>query len=809
MEMLKNMSFNKEFAKKVRENEYDFKIFDAVKSKSENSISILINNNINFLKNIVVFIRNCISDDKDCFEKLAKILIEDLEICKKKIDKGYANNVLMPLLRLEKTTNVCIHPIDSNLKTIFSSYCNLNAKEENENKDKKEDDINSKTTSFVDTKEKSKFVLLPKSKCSEAAQNTLKSLISSVIPIQGEFKQIFSSSSLSDKTKALKELSILDKVNNFLIVVHPKTETYPTTFFFIDSMLPSFPNEIHSNEYVYNKIEYSPNNIIAQINKDKFYSANITQQTLGGISQKSSSVTLIICDSIILNPLSISVSKINPISSINAKVLKKNQMNEMVYTDVKDFEVYTFSAASAEGTSVKSANMITPIKYIDETGNLNMTLVNSIKYYKNNHPLSTTRNNPIFEFPSTVTMKNIKELIASSSLTFKSLYSGEEISSDVTIDKVAKDDNGTIVDIYYEVNSLRHLKKDDDSKLESFIVNYEPELPVLRAFERKGGIQKIVSVLKSSISNWKNKTEIPFWLKWIDDVEKFNELPSFFSSLIRHQKCFDIIFNLLCGLYDNATSVKEVGVEASKYIYEILDNSFIESKSESLRLTAIENGIFKSILDKLEGLTHEKPRKFAPGEEKEETPNKDDKKDKTPEPVAKNKSKKGVGYGSDQTGDNKTWDVTSYLEGKKFNSMQIALIIKLLTDFFDSPELKMNEKMLKLFLESPILPCLEGAYRGGTLLELAKDEDLYYAYLNMTIKLSQNRSLIPLLLDISKDYKPIQTQSVYTLLSNLNEGARIFKACLKKDSNEKKTVEEKLSIEITRTFDEIISGNLN
>ena len=85
-------------------------------------------------------------------------------------------------------------------------------------------------------------------------------------------------------------------------------------------------------------------------------------------------------------------------------------------------------------------------------------------------------------------MKNIKELIASSSLTLKSLYNGEEISSDVTVDKVAKDDNGTIVDIYYEVNSLRHLKKDDDSKLESFIVNYEPELPVLRAFERNGGI---------------------------------------------------------------------------------------------------------------------------------------------------------------------------------------------------------------------------------------------------------------------------------------------------------------------------------
>lgn len=32
---------------------------------------------------------------------------------------------------------------------------------------------------------------------------------------------------------------------------------------------------------------------------------------------------------------------------------------------------------------------------------------------------------------------------------------------------------------------------------------------------------------------------------------------------------------------------------------------------------------------------------------------------------------------------------------------------------------------MKTFLESPILPCLESAYRGGTLLDLFKDTDLY------------------------------------------------------------------------------------
>lgn len=833
MDMLKNMSFNSHFAKEVRERDYDFKIFECLKNKNEQSNSILINNNINFLRNIVTFLRNCIGDKSERYDKLAKILIEDLEICKKKIDKGYANNILMPLLRLEKTTNVCIHPIDSHLKTIYSSYCNLNAKEiESANKEEEvKSSENQKGSTFnldeidsllspSDKKNSQNGILLPNTICSKETQNLLKTLMSDIEYIQGkklsecEFKQIFTSN--NNSTTSL--LSLLHEkassASPFLLVLHPSNpSTSPTTFFFLDSPLPDFPSNLFpGNDKIEVPIEFSPKNYFVQIKGGDYFMGSYKESKsnkIGNFSMSNSSILLTIKESILLIPLNPTASKVNP-DSYEFKVLKSQNMTTMSYMQVKDFEIFTIDKSKLNSDNQndmksKSANTIIPMKYIDDTGNLNMKLVKDMKYYKPTHPLSTTRNNPIFEFPANISVKCIKDLIASPNLVFKSLYDNSVVDGNMTIKDVKKEENGNIVDIYYEINTLRDLqrgmnfKDKDANKVERFVINYEPELPILRSFEKFNGIQKIVSVLKTSISNWKNTTEIPFWLKWIDDLEKFNELPSFFSSLIRHQKCFDIIFNLLCGLYDNNTSVKEVGVEASKYIYEILDNSFIESKSEALRQTAIDNGIFKCILDKLEQLTHEKPRKFSPGEEKEE---KKETKDKKTEPI-KGKGKKGVGYGSDQTGDNKTWDVTSYLEGKRFNSMQIALIINLLTDFFDSPELKMNEKMLKLFLESPILPCLEGAYRGGTLLELAKDENLYYSYLRMTLKLSQNPSLIPLLLDISKDYKPIQTQSVYTLLSLLNEGAKIFKNCLKRDSSEKKTVEEKLSIEITSTFDEI------
>lgn len=110
---------------------------------------------------------------------------------------------------------------------------------------------------------------------------------------------------------------------------------------------------------------------------------------------------------------------------------------------------------------------------------------------------------------------------------------------------------------------------------------------------------------------------------------------------------------------------------------------------------------------------------------------------------------------------------------------------KIINNFFNSPNLKMNQNLMKTFLESPILPCLESAYRGGTLLELSKDTDLYMTYLQLTIVLSKNHSLIPLL-DISKDYKPIQTRSVYNLLSLLYNSAKIFMNCLKQNTKKRK-----------------------
>ena len=892
IEMLKNMSYNAEFISFIRKNDYDFKLFESIKTKNEKSDSILINNNSSFLKNIVLFLRNCISGDDKCYKKLADILINDLNLCKQKIDKEYANNVLIPLLSLEKVTYVCVHPINEKIKSNYCSYINLESNDYIEVEEKKEKE-KEKTETEINIKEKVAIkktinldniidfksdkniiknipqnklhlfsnkkesesetqyqkTIIPESDLSEENQIEFTKLFTTFEYQKGQkfqnitFKKVLSSKGLtSDKLRSQISSNISNQ-GPFLIILYPsKTEKYnkAITFFYYNGVFPSITlsqNIDESDENII--IPYNAQNMICQISEKNHITAsfksemdyiNFKEYELGSVTIEEESIVMNIMDIINLYLTEPKNSNVNPYID-NLNIFKKQGMDDFYYLNsISDYEI--FIGKKLEVVKEKSDivfnnysnNKIIPFKYIDEIGSLNINHVKKNKYYHSSHPFCLTRDNPIFEIPSNIKMKQLKEMLYSNLIPFKNLKNGNTIPDEKKIGEIEKFPDSNMVDIYYDIQSLKDFRTkivngeiqpniDFDNKLSYNVNDYEPNLLVLQEFENLGGIGKIISVLKSSIKSWKNKTGEEFWLKWIDNVDKFSQLPSFFSSLIRHQKCFNILFNLLCGLYDNESSVKDIGIEASKYILEILDNSFAENKTSKLRKIAIENGIFNNILEKLESLTHEKPRKYEPKtieEEKEEEEKLKEKEEKLKNDNKNNninKKSKGVGYGSDRTGDNKSWDINSYLEGKKSNSSQIVVIIKLLINFFNTPNFEMNQNLMKLFLESPILPCLESAYRGGTLLELSKDSDLYMNYLQLTVVLSKNHSLIPLLLDISKDYKPVQTQSVFNLLELLYDGAKIFMNCLKQNAKKEKSIEEKLATEIINSYN-IVSKNI-
>ncbi len=302
--------------------------------------------------------------------------------------------------------------------------------------------------------------------------------------------------------------------------------------------------------------------------------------------------------------------------------------------------------------------------------------------------------------------------------------------------------------------------------------NVENSTISIKDFEREIKISFLVNIIEKSIKNFNTSSIKDFWLQWLEDFNTFNKLPRFYVILMNHKKCFEIFFKLLVGRYDNKNSIGTVGIEASKYIYDILDLSLIEIKKWELRKVLIETGIYKILLNRLEDLTKESPRKFLPGKEKENVNNNNNLN-------SKNKSiSKGIGYGI-----RTTWDVEFYLEAKKIKSIRQSCIIKILGDFYDTEFFDLSNETKNLILESVILPCVEAAFRGGSINEIAKNHELYFEYLNLVRKFSNHKELIPFLLEISKDYKPIQLNSIFYLLKKLKDVANTYKSLIDKEKD--------------------------
>ena len=65
-----------------------------------------------------------------------------------------------------------------------------------------------------------------------------------------------------------------------------------------------------------------------------------------------------------------------------------------------------------------------------------------------------------------------------------------------------------------------------------------------------------------------------------------------------------------------------------------------------------------------------------------------------------------------------------------------------------------EEKVRTLFLESALLPIIEAALRSGSILEMAKEFDLYKVYLKLIETLAKKAALLSLMNDIGPDYQP-------------------------------------------------------
>ena len=330
-------------------------------------------------------------------------------------------------------------------------------------------------------------------------------------------------------------------------------------------------------------------------------------------------------------------------------------------------------------------------------------------------------------------------------------------------------------------------------------------------------INQQIPEVKKSLNSWQFKSAQKFWSEWVDDYEKFSDLPIFYSQMIKTDTCKVIAFNILTKLYDENHSVESIGFNSSMFLYDILSKIFCDYDNPDLREYTVTSGLFQYILNRLQVLTEEIPRKYSPDDtnekiikEKKKEKNQEKKKDEinTFNTFEYNKKTKGVGYSSNYS--EKEWDIQAFLEKQeKHRNFLIESIISFFAKFFNVVDLDKNIliKIHDMILESALLPCIENLLMENSAVNLEKNSKLAILYFEIMKNFSKSNVLYVLLKDISKDYKPIQVKSLYNIAKDLMNTISIYKSHLKSNSSDQSKKYSELE-DIIASF-KIIEKNMN
>ena len=204
---------------------------------------------------------------------------------------------------------------------------------------------------------------------------------------------------------------------------------------------------------------------------------------------------------------------------------------------------------------------------------------------------------------------------------FNSLY--KEIENFVTTDERYKNnfkDKGntkfSFTNLSIEYNTLKNNYANKYYGNDTTNLSKE-ELKVCKLREYESlTINKQIPLIKKSLNNWLNQNSKKFWKEWVEDYEKFSDLPIFYNEMIKTDTCKIIGFNILVNLYDTKDSIQTIGFNASMYLYDILSRIFCDYNDADLREYVVTSGMFAYILKRLEILSEEMPRKYMPNKKK-------------------------------------------------------------------------------------------------------------------------------------------------------------------------------------------------
>ena len=751
---------DEEVKKYIIAQEYYLKIYKKLKSDNvNNSFSILkdiIDKEI--LGMVVEFIKNTILGYVKAEEKLALTLKEDLSLLEKKRDMNFVTNLLVPLLNSEADIPVCLHPYDSHNKRWLTEGRRM------ERIVKKKENIDTFNPKCLSNKQKSSFLdTLKKFTQSTGLSNKIAKSQWQFVVAQTMDGQNTISSTIHSK--------VLQQAPFLILIEGTNSEKNCICGIFSSQAVCDTASESYTCEEVF-QIPHSEDSFFFYYEDDFSMHFNVPTQNYFGhyhefdegngisfyyngserifISQQSSNTTYV------------------DINLYDMKPFDEDQTNfpldipaDFVF---KKAEYWVLKPMQQQQQQQPQTNLDKLGTFKNESNYLNVIYDS---WYNPNNPLNSYRSSPILNVPANLTVKKMTEHLFSNSIQLtihstKEVLKEETNISDIWQFVLQDPTSNRVIDIDFDIYNLIEESQKDGSNKGANVKQlpaiegikggcYVPMLNIFTSFEKCGGVQQIIDVILKSLSLWKNKDRAAKWFVWVKELSSFSNLPHFFGLFIKNKECVELLFQILAGVPDEEVVKNLKGValkeskkweeeenKAVKFSYQILADVFRVDNDSKIRDFALENQFIERILDRLKIISKEEGRKYVANIEKENVVSEKidelEKKPKEEDYKKKIVKKKGVGYASDNTGQNQKWNINEYHETKKQKNEQLKSLLTIFETFLDFKNWKVPQKLMELICSSALLPLLESAFRSGSLLEVSKEADLFFTYLSLKKK---------------------------------------------------------------------------
>lgn len=394
--------------------------------------------------------------------------------------------------------------------------------------------------------------------------------------------------------------------------------------------------------------------------------------------------------------------------------------------------------------------------------------------------------------------------------TLKNMFNSVVLNTDYKEKLIGEiDQNKIIVDVLKEISPFTKTIYQNQ---------YNPLFPLFEVFLAEGGIQYVIGSIKENdnLVFLKEKNCKETWKQLMDDLLDLQNIEGFLSSMTQNNEFLLIIFELFIDSQKSTRNWEDAEFMISNLMFDKLASILKNTDSLPTRFVFFEKNVLRKLLDKLKTLSYENERKYSETNDQENVVVNEIPFDKE-EPILKEiKKRKGVGYEKEGTG--KKWMVNEYLAKKKLRNEFIVNLLKLFKNLFalplenylpeDESINKIKDSWFRTIGESSLLPMLEGAFKCSSLHEMSKEYEVYQQYCEILETISANVYLKKLLLQLPVQYRPVQLESVISILKKQEDNTNLFKNLaqaekIKSSENEDKSQSIELGNLILETIDKL------